>query len=622
MNEHYYSANTVKNRYSLRVYSLLLFIVVAMLVYLGYIFHLQITKGGEYKNRARQVSSRSIPIPAQRGEIFDRNHDTPMVINVDSFAVNMIPGELTNEQMDSVAQRLSTLLGMGKDDILAKVPAQYRNLYQPVEIKSGVDFDIITRIAEHIEDYPGVSWQGKPIRSYQDSNSSAHILGHVGGITTEELQVMYNQGYAINSVIGKSGIEKQYDQLLRGKDGRRYNVVDVYGRQVGSGKMREVPPENGKNLVLTIDRRIQKLAEQALGQRTGTALVMKPASGEILAMVSYPWYNPNDFYTDKAFQAYRGYALDEQHPFLNRTIQSSYAPASTFKVIMSTAALEEEAIDPQKEIVCRGYIWVGNRKFNCHEPKGHGPVNLSEALAESCNVYFYTLGLNYLGIDFIANYAKRFGYGEYTGIDLPGEVKGTVPTPIWKEQTYGSAWVGGDTVNTSIGQGYLSVTPVQMANMAAMVTNEGTVYKPHLLKKVEDPVSGQTIKTIEPEILRTSSIRKETFKTVQQNMRGVITDGTAEVVITTEAVKVAGKTGTGDVGLEESWDAWFVAYGPYDAPPEEQVVVVTMVEAANDWEWWAVRAANIIFQGIFADQNYDEAIESLNWGWLHNDRRE
>jgi len=622
MNEHYYSANTVKNRYSLRVYTLLLCIVVALLVYLGYIFHLQITKGGEYKNRARQVASRSIPIPAQRGEIFDRNHDTPMVINVDSFAVNMIPGELTNEQMNSVAQRLSDLLGMSKDEILARVPAQYRNLYQPVEIKSGVDFDIITRIAEHIEDYPGISWQGKPIRSYQDTNSAAHILGHVGGITTEELQVMYNQGYAINSVVGKSGIEKQYDQLLRGKDGRRYNVVDVYGRQVGSGKMTEVPPENGKNLVLTIDRRIQRLAEQALGQRTGTALVMKPATGEILAMVSYPWYDPNDFYTDNAFQAYRSYALDEQHPFLNRAIQSSYAPASTFKVIMSTAALEEEAIDPEKEIVCRGSIWVGNREFNCHEPKGHGPVNLKEALAESCNVYFYTLGLNYLGIDFIANYAKRFGFGEYTGIDLPGEVKGIVPTPIWKEQTYGTAWVGGDTVNTSIGQGYLGVTPIQMANMVAMVTNEGTVYKPHLLKKIEDPVSGQTIETIEPEILRTSSIRKETFETVQQNMRGVITDGTAEVVITTEAVKVAGKTGTGDVGLEESWDAWFVAYGPYDAPPEEQVVVITMVEAENEWEWWAVRAANIIFQGIFAEQNYDESIESLNWGWLHNDRRE
>jgi len=425
---------------------------------------------------------------------------------------------------------------------------------------------------------------------------------------------------------------------------RRYNVVDVRGRQISSGETTETPPENGKNLVLTVDRKIQQLAQEALGNRMGSAIVMKPATGEILAMVSYPWYNPNDFYTEssesayrsyaldpehpflnRAVQsesAYRSYALDPEHPFLNRAVQSNYAPASTFKIVMSTAALEEEAIDPEKEIVCNGSLWVGNREFNCHVPEGHGPVDLKKGLAESCDVYFYTLGLNYLGIDLISKYSKQFGFGEYTGIDLPGEVRGLVPTPAWKERVYGSPWVGGDTVNTSIGQGYLNVTPIQMANMVAMVANEGLVYKPHLLKEVHDPVSGKTVDTIETQVLRSSSIRKETFKQVQENMREVITDGTAEVVITTEAVKVAGKTGTGEVGYEDRWSAWFAAYGPYDAPPEEQVVVVTMVEAENEWEWWAVRAANIIFQGIFAEQNYDEAIEALNWGWLHNDRNE
>jgi len=589
---------------------------------MGYIFHLQITKGGEFKNRAHQVARRSIPIPAQRGEIFDRNHDKPLVINEDSFAVNIIPADLSDEQLTKVAEGLSPLLSMRPEQILKKVPPQYRNLYQPVEIKSGVTFDVITQIAEHIDDYPGVSWQSKPIRRYLETNSLVHLIGHVGGITNEELQVLYNRGYSINSVIGKSGLEKEYDQLLRGKNGRRYNVVDVRGRQISSGETTETPPENGKNLVLTVDRKIQQLAQEALGNRMGSAIVMKPATGEILAMVSYPWYNPNDFYTESSESAYRSYALDPEHPFLNRAVQSNYAPASTFKIVMSTAALEEEAIDPEKEIVCNGSLWVGNREFNCHVPEGHGPVDLKKGLAESCDVYFYTLGLNYLGIDLISKYSKQFGFGEYTGIDLPGEVRGLVPTPAWKERVYGSPWVGGDTVNTSIGQGYLNVTPIQMANMVAMVANEGLVYKPHLLKEVHDPVSGKTVDTIETQVLRSSSIRKETFKQVQENMREVITDGTAEVVITTEAVKVAGKTGTGEVGYEDRWSAWFAAYGPYDAPPEEQVVVVTMVEAENEWEWWAVRAANIIFQGIFAEQNYDEAIEALNWGWLHNDRNE
>lgn len=622
MNEKYYSANNVKNRYRYRIYFLLFCILSVLLFYMGYIFHLQITKGGEFKNRAHQVARRSIPIPAQRGEIFDRNHDDPLVINEDSFAVNIIPADLSNAQLTKVAEGLSQLLSMRPDQILKKVPPQYRNLYQPVEIKSGVSFDIVTQIAEHIDDYPGVTWQSKPIRRYLETNSLVHLVGHVGGITNEELQVLYNRGYSINSVVGKSGLEKEYDQLLRGKNGRRYNVVDVRGRQISSGETTETPPENGKNLVLTVDRKIQQLAQKALGNRMGSAIVMKPATGEILAMVSYPWYNPNDFCTESSDNAYRSYALDPEHPFLNRAIQSNYAPASTFKIVMSAAALEEEAIDPEKEIVCNGSLWVGNREFNCHVPEGHGQVNLKKGLAESCDVYFYTLGLNYLGIDMISKYSKQFGFGEYTGIDLPGEVRGLVPSPAWKERVHGSPWVGGDTVNTSIGQGFLNVTPIQMANMIALVTNEGLVYKPHLLKEVHDPVSGKTVDIIEPQVLRSSSIRKETFKQVQEDMREVVTDGTAEVVITTEAVKVAGKTGTGEVGFEDRWSAWFAAYGPYDAPPEEQVVVVTMVEAGNEWEWWAVRAANIIFQGIFAEQNYDEAIEALNWGWLHNDRNE
>lgn len=621
MSEQYYSANTVKHRYRPRIFLLLLFIILVVFFYAGYIFNLQIIKGGEFRIRAKQVARRVLPIPAQRGEIFDRNKDTPLVINVDSFAINVIPAELSDEELEHVAGSLSPVLDIPKADILGKIPAQYRYLYQPVEIKNGVSLETVTYIAEHIEDFPGITWQSKPLRRYLDTSSLVHLIGYVGSITSEELQVMYNQGYTINSVIGKNGIEKEYDQLLRGTNGRQYNVVDVRGKQVQSRQVAEEPPENGKNIVLTIDRRIQKLAEESLGDRMGSVIVLKPSTGEILAMVSYPWYNPNKFYQSDAEAHYREYALDPNHPFINRAIQSSYAPASTFKVIMTTAALEEEAINPLKEITCHGSLWVGNREFKCHEPAGHGPLNLANGLAQSCDVYYYTLGLNYLGIDTISRYAKRFGFGELTGIDLNGEVKGIVPTPAWKEQVHNSPWVGGDTVNTSIGQGYLTVTPIQMANMVAMVANSGLIYKPHLVKEVLDPVNGQVIETVEPEILRTSTIRKETFKTVQNYMRGVITDGTANVVITTKAVEVAGKTGTGEVGLEDRWTAWFASYGPYNGPPEDQVVVVTMVEATNEWEWWAVRAANLVYQGIFADQNYDKAIEALRWGWLHNDLR-
>jgi len=621
MNDSYFSSNSLKKQYSPRIYFLIVFIVITLLTYTGYLFSLQLVKGGEFKTKARQVAQRVIPIPAQRGEIFDVHKDTPLVINVDSFAVSIIPAELSDQLLDIVAEKLSPLLSLSKAEILNKIPSRYRYLYQPVEIKTGVDFNIVTYIAEHREDFPGVSWQSKPIRRYLETDSLVHVIGYVGKINTEELQVLYNQGYTINSVIGKNGIEKNYDQIMRGTNGRKYNIVDVRGREVQSSRLIETPPENGKNLVLTIDRHIQKLCEEALGKRMGSVIVLRPSTGEIVAMVSYPWYNPNKFYQDEAERNYREYALDPNHPFINRAIQSSYGPASTFKVVMTTAAIEEEAIDPEQRINCTGSLWVGNREFKCHEPEGHGLVNLKKGLAESCDVYFYTLGLNYLGIDMISQYAKRFGFGEYTGIDLPSEVKGLVPTPAWKESVHHTPWVGGDTVNTSIGQGYLSVTPIQMANMVAMVVNEGEVYKPHVVKEIVEPINGRVLERMEPELLRTSSIRRETFQKVKENMRGVITDGTAEVVITTEAVRVAGKTGTGEVGLEDRWDAWFAAYGPYGGPEEDQLVVVTMVEASNEWEWWAVRAANIIFQGIYANQNYDESIEALKWGWLHNDRQ-
>ena len=606
--------------YKSRIVVILVIVVILMFMYTAYLFNMQVLNGLKYKNRARDVSMRLIPIPAQRGEIYDRNMDVPLVINVDSFAVNIIPGELDDAAMKATLKRLSRVIDIKYDELRKKIPSSYRYLFQPVELKSSVDMRTITYIAEHKEDFPGISWNSKPVRNYTYPGSIIHVLGYVGNITVEEYQILYNKGYTLNSQIGKSGVEKEYDSILRGKDGKMIKTVDVKGRKIESNKMEDILPENGKTLVLTIDRHIQKLAEEALGERMGSVVVLKPATGEILAMVSYPWFDPNVFYAADAKNYYRKIALDPRHPFLNRAIQSAYAPASTFKIIMTTADIEENDLPVDKSITCNGSIRVGNRTFNCYKKEGHGSLILHEALEQSCDVYFYTLGLDYLGIDTISDYARRFGYGNYTEIDLPGEVRGLVPTPLWKEETFHSKWVGGDTVNTSIGQGYLNVTTIQMADMVALTVNKGIVYKPHVLKAVLDPVTGKVIQEVKPEVLITSSISKKTLDTVQKYMRGVVTDGTAKLVITTKAVEVAGKTGTGEVGLEDRWNAWFAASGPYGAPPEDQIVVVTMVEATNKWEWWAVRAANIIFQGIFAGETYDEAIDSLHWGWLRNKR--
>lgn len=598
-----------------RIFFLMILISVSIVFYGFYLSGLQIVNFGEYQRRAKEVASRQAVILAQRGEIYDRHNDIPLVMNIPSFALYVVPGEMTEDDKEKLIVNCSKYLDIDENSLREKIPEESEGSYLPVELKEAVQYDQITYIAEHIDDFPGISWQSKPIRGYSETGSISHILGYVGHITSEDLQVLYNKGYDRNSTIGKSGVEKQYDMLLRGTNGSRSRTVDVKGRRIEDDSA-IMPPVNGNDLVLTIDRDIQKLCEKALGERIGSVVVLKPSTGEVLAMVSYPYYDPNLFYTDKGDQEYTKLSLDPRFPFLNRCIQSGYAPASTFKVIMTAAVLSEEAFPLDKTVNCTGEKRFGDRVFKCHKLSGHGPLTLREGLAQSCNVFFYTMGAEYLGINKIADYAHRFGYGELTGIDLPGEIKGLVPTPEWKEEVYHSKWVGGDTVNVSIGQGALNVTPLQMATAFSMVVNDGIAYKPHVLKKVINSSTGKVISEVQPEILRTSTISKENFETLKEYMRGVITEGTARWVITTRAVDMAGKTGTGQIGLDDQWDSWFAAYAPYKTDnPDEQIVLVVNVEGVNNWEWWAPKAADMIMQGIFAHQSYEEVLEEFKNRW-------
>jgi penicillin-binding protein 2 len=346
----------------------------------------------------------------------------------------------------------------------------------------------------------------------------------------------------------------------------------------------------------------------------GSIVVLKPATGEILAMVSYPWYDSNLFTGPQYSSAYARTLGDPKSPLINRAIQSSYPPASTFKAIVTAGILEEKSFPPDKTVLCTGEMAYGDRVFHCHVKTGHGRLDLAGALAESCDIYYWTVGRDNLGIERIVAYAKDFGYGKITGIDLPGETEGFVPTPQWKERKYHEKWLGGDTMNLAVGQGDLLVTPLQMANTFAMIVNDGVVYRPHVLKEVRDPLSGALVKSIVPEEMIRSRTSKETFAALRDYLRGVITDGTARFPVSTKAVAVAGKTGTAEVGVKDHWHSWFAAYAPYKAEnPQDVVVVVVMVEASNPWEWWAPYASNIIFQGIFAHQDYEAAIDALGF---------
>lgn len=577
----------------------------------GYLYLLQVVRGVEFRTLAVNVARREVAIPAQRGKIFDRSYTRPLVTNRLAFSVALIPGEVPADELPHLLERLAPHLEMSPAQLAARVPKRQRHLFRPVELKRHVEFATIATLAEQIDSFPGVTWHSGPARDYGTLGALAHVTGYVGDITREELQVLFNQGYTADSTLGKSGVEKQYEGELRGVDGISHRTVDVRERAVSELRQTAVAPQPGRDVVLTIDWDLQQAAQQALGPRVGSVVVLQPATGAILALVSYPWFDPQTFIGAGGDAAFRALTGDRSFPFINRAIQSAYPPASVFKILMTTALAEEGTFSRDHEIHCVGYLAYGDRIFNDWVKEGHGRIDMDDALAQSCDVYYYLAG-SALGIGNIARYSERFALGAASGIDLPGEVAGNVPTPAWKRREFSQPWVGGDTVNLSIGQGYITVTPLQIANLVAMVVNDGVIYRPHVVKEIRDGASGELAARTEREPIHRADISRETFAFVREAMRLVVTDGTAGPVLTTDAVAVAGKTGTGEVGIEDQYHSWFAAYGPYDAAdPREQIVVVVMVEAVNVWEWWAPKAANLIFHAAFTGQTVPQAVAYL-----------
>ena len=595
-----------------RIVFLQIAFVVVFALYTIRLFNIQILSGDLYRSRAQNIARQTNTIPAQRGEIYDRNYNQALVTNVDSFAVSITPAEVGRSDMPELISRLAEILGVSREQIERRLPPSIYFLYQPVEIASNISFAAIAVLAEQADSLPGVSWQSKPVRNYIESGSLAHIVGYVGSITREEFTMLYNRGYQQGDIIGKNGIEREYDELLRGREGRETRTVDVRGRNVAGENIR-ISPQTGKDLVLTIDRQIQTLAERALGRRMGAVVVLRPSTGEVLAMVSYPWYDPNIFNQTDLGAEYQALIDDPNKPFINRAIQYSYPPASSFKIVMSTAVLGENAFPPEQTVVCRGEMTYGDRVWRCHvRPPGHGRLNLQGALAQSCNIYYWTMGTEYLGVENIVRYTRDYGFGEISGIDLPGEISGFIPTPQWKDRRFHERWLGGDTMNMSTGQGFTLVTPLQMANMVAMVVNDGVIYTPHILKEVRDPRTGAVETSVSPRVLHKSNLDPSVFAAVRRDMRSVISAGTAQYPVNLRTVEIAGKTGTGEAGFQDRWHSWLATFAPYETDnPDERIAVAVVVEAVNDWEWWAPYCSAIIYQGIFANQTYEEAVRTL-----------
>jgi penicillin-binding protein 2 len=537
------------------------------------------------KNRIRIRS-----IAAPRGLITDRK-GVVLAGNRISFEVVVVPQEIKDSQL--IFNLLSEVLNRPAEVLIENYKRNYVAPFAPVTIAE----DITKEEAIHLEErslfLPGVMVVTKPVRYYPLREASSHIIGYLGEINWQELHKLKPYGYRIRELIGKEGVEKTYNIYLKGENGGMQVEVDSQGRQVDI--LGYKPPKKGNDLQLTIDAKLQEKVYQLIKERKAAVTVIEPNTGEILAMSSSPSFNPNIFVNHGHQKEILSLLNNPQHPFLNRNIQATYPPGSLFKILIASAALQEKKIDRYTSFVCPGFFKLGNRTFACWDEEGHGRQTVIEAIKHSCNVFFYNTGLR-LGVDLIYKYAQEFGFSQLTGIDLPFEAKGVVPSRQWKRQQLGQMWYKGETVIYSIGQGYLSVTPLQILRMVSAVANGGRIIKPYLVKKIGE------VHAAEPSF-RELRVNRENLDLVKKGMEEVTKSGGTGYRVAVEGLNIAGKTATAQTPQGEP-HAWFSGFAPVQNP---KVAVVVVLEHGGKGGLGAVDVAREIFSFIKENYNLNEA---------------
>jgi len=546
---------------------------------LARLWYLQMIDTENLLDQSESNRLRFVPVAAPRGAIVDRNGKV-LVSNTPSFSVAVIPQDVKNKPQ--LIDNLARFLNLDPKEIEEKwSKGQGRAKYYPLVVASGISRDQMEYLEENRLALSGVNIEMKPVRAYNNGDLAAHLLGYLGEVSEDELNSDSYKEYNAGDYTGKSGIEKSWESYLHGTDGGRQIEVDARGRFLRT--VDESNSSSGNTVVLTIDLDMQKAAEEALGDKAGAAVALDVNSGEILAFASTPNFDPSLFTGHMPPDRWKAYLEDNRHPLENKALKGVYPPGSTFKIITAIAGLEEGVVNEHSSIECPGYYKFGNSTFKCWDKKGHGHVELKKALRESCDVYFYRLAER-LGVNRIASYAKRFGLGAPLGVGLDNEKGGVIPSEEWKLKRYGKKWYQGETLSVGIGQGYVLTTPVQLASMIATVANEGTVYQPHLVKRIVDS-EGRALKEFSPQVLRKTGISPQTFHLVKDGLFAVVNEahGTGGMARLSE-VKVAGKTGSAQVvKLRDSKGgtpyqfrdhALFVAFAPYEKPEIAVAVVV------------------------------------------------
>jgi penicillin-binding protein 2 len=555
-------------------------VMVIFLIFFVRLWYLQIVKEQELRFLSENNRIRLINIPAVRGMIMDRKGRI-LAENRPAFDVMVTPEDV--DDLKGLTQTLSLLLNLPPENIENTIKHRDSPPFQPVAIKKDVSWDEMSLIKTHRFDLPAVEIQVNPVRIYPYGKVAAHVLGYGGEINKEELK--RTKGYEMGDWVGKYGVELMWERHLRGIDGGRQVEVDAVGKEIRV--LKEVPPVAGHNLYLTIDLDLQRYGEKLLGKRAGVIIAMEPLTGEILAFCSSPSFQPASFAEGISVQEWEELISNPLHPLQNRGIQGMYPPGSVFKIVTATAGLEEGVIKPDIHFNCTGIYYVGRRGFRCWRSRGHGAIKFYRAVVESCDVYFYNVGER-LGVKKLSDYAKGFGLGRPTGIDLPGEKEGLVPTEAWKQERGDGPWYTGDTVSMSIGQSYLLVTPLQLVNLISAIANGGTLLKPQIATRVED-IEKKVLEEYPTQEIEKIPISPQNLGELREALTGVTQEdsGTGRGA-RIDGMEVAGKTGTAQVirlkGGERSRTedmpyklrdhAWFVAYVPAHTP----IAVVVLVE--------------------------------------------
>ncbi|MBN1405048.1 MAG: penicillin-binding protein 2, partial [Candidatus Omnitrophica bacterium] len=527
------------------------------------LFYLQVIRYQFYKKRSLENNIRVIPHEAPRGIIYDRNN-IALVSSRVSFDLAVVPYEI--KDLDATLEKLSVLANIPKKSLYASYKKNYSAPFIPTIVAMDIERSKAFFIDENIGLIKGTLLLANPRRHYQHAQALSHITGYIGKMDEAEYGILREYGYKIREYVGKSGIEKYYNSYLRGDDGGIQVEVDAYSRQVR--QLGYKVPQKGNDIYLTIDIGLQELLYEMLKEDKAAAAVMDIKTGEMLALISTPGFNPNIFVDPNTQQQRSALLKDPDFPLLNRFISSAYPPGSIFKIVMAAAALSVKKITRHTSFFCSGVYKLGNAEFKCWKSQGHGIEDLMQGLVHSCNIFFYNVG-RLIGAEVIHEYAIKFGLGECTGIDLPGEISGLVPSPFWKRVNVNQPWQGGDTLNFSIGQGYLLITPIQALRMVTIIANKYTMPRPYLVKKI----GSRNIHPARPAKVAITG-KKDEFDIIQKALFEVVNDptGTGQRA-KVEGVSVCAKTGTAQVPSGET-HAWIVGYLPYKDPKLSFIVFI------------------------------------------------